>query len=220
MSKNGKTAKEYMILVLAILLVSLTLNIFTSINNYKIKYRVGKESYSSIEHIRINNENNMTILEKSIEVGYLTNMELLQLYKNYSDISSNIIKLWDEYSFYANNKPLFNLKKKLDTDKNILNDINNNIEDSLLFILNNQMENQSYRLYLNENKLLNKFNGMKELSDKVNNYYIDFYDKYLIDVIDEDKVKKIIKEHYWIDILEGIYSINDEYKNYDFVLEQ
>ena len=217
MSKNGKTAKDYMILVVATLLVSLTVNVFTSINNYKIKYRVGKESYSSIEHIRINNENNMAILEKSIELGYLTNMELLQLYKNYSDISSNIIKLWDEYSFYANNKPLFNLKKKLDTDKNILNDVNNNIEDYLLAILNKQIENQSYRIDFSDNKFLNKFNGMKELSDKVNDYYIDFYNKYLNDVTDEDKVKKIIKEHYWIDILEGIYSINDEYKNYEFV---
>ena len=217
MSKKVRTSRNYIILVLLILSISLLVNVFTSINNQKIKYRIGKESYKNIEEIKVSNENIQAILEKSIDLRYINNMELLNLYRNYSDIASNIIELWDEYLFYEDNKYVFRFKKELDTDRNILNDVNNNIEDYLFSILNKDMEDNLVKLQLDDS-ILNNFNGMKELSDKINTYYTNFYDEHLSDVEDEERSKKIIKEYYWIDILEGIHAINEEYKDYDFNL--
>ena len=219
MSKKVRTTKNYIILVLLILSISLLVNVFTSINNQKIKYRIGKESCKNIEEIKVNNENIQAILEKSIDLGYINNIELLNLYRNYSDIASNIIELWDEYLFYEDNKYVFRFEKELDTDKNILNDVNNNIEDYLFSILNKDMENNLVKLQL-DNSVLNNFNGMKELSDKIDTYYINFYDTHLSDVEGEERSKKIIKEYYWIDILEGLHAINEEYKDYDFNLNE
>ena len=179
MFKRVRRPGDYMLFVVVILLISFLVNVYISINNYKFKYRIGRESYTNIEKIKSTNKTNNEILNNAIKVGCLDNMELLKLYKNYGELSDSMVSLWDEYSFYEENKT------------------------------------QSYKVELT-GKTLENFNSILIISNNIDSYYNEFYDKNLSSVDIEDREKAIIKKYYWIEILEDINEINQKYINSDF----
>ena len=218
MSKKTRRPGDYMLFIVGILFISFMVNVYISVSNYKSQYRVGMESHKNIENIRFINENNIKILDTAIEVGRIDNMDMLKLYKNYGDISDCTTNLWEDYSFYEGNKPLINFRKNIDTNKNVLVDINGKIEEYLLSELNREMKTQSYKIVLN-GEMLNIFKEIKKLAEEINVYYNEFYDMYLSDVIDEERKKKIIKNYYWIDMLEGVNDINEKYIDMNLISE-
>lgn len=207
-------SKKYFLLTVTILCVSLILNIVTSMDNMKYKYKVGAESYDNIENIKSRNESNIVLLNSAIEVGSISNMDMLKLYENYNIISDSFINLWSEYSFYENEKKGFSFKK-IDTNKAPLNNINYKIYEYLNTILEVEMKKNGEKIDIVGAKL-EQFKEMQKLAMEIILYYKEFYSTELNGALDEEKKKKIIKKYYWIDILEGMNDINEGYVNMDF----
>lgn len=208
---------DYLLITAIILIVSVIVNIYMlfNINNYK--YKIGQQSYIKIEDVKQKNETNMDILLKSIEGGSIKNEELLKLYKNYDAISSDIIELWQQYGSYTQNTvPMFS--KSIKTDKVIENDIHGKIKEYMLSTLNREMRNEKSKLQL-ENENLQSFKDMYEISSRIDEYFDKFNEEKLKSVTGEEKEKKVIKEHYWIDMLEGIYDVSDDYVNLQWKIE-
>ena len=206
--------KRYFLLTVAILFISLILNIVTSMDNMKYKYKVGTESYNNIENIKGRNESNIVLLNSAIEVGTISDMDAVKLYDNYKTISDSFINLWSEYSFYEEDKKGFSFKK-IDTNKALLNDVNDKLQEYLKEIIYSEIKNKANKIEIKA-VALDQFKEMKNLAMEIDAYYKEFYNTKLNGAIDEDKKNKIIKKYYWIDMLEGMNGINEGYANMDF----
>ncbi|NME82915.1 hypothetical protein [Clostridium sp. SM-530-WT-3G] len=203
--------------LICILIVSIVGNIYSiyKIENYK--YRIGQESYIKIQDIKQRNESNMEILNKSIDSKNIRNEEILKLYKNYDVMSSDIIELWQQYSEYKDNSITL-LSKKIDTNKIIQNDINGKIKEYMYSTLTKEMKNEKSKLILKDDNLM-CFEAMDEMSKKIYDYFNEFDAEKLKGCSDKDKEKKIIKNNYWIDMLNGIYCISDDYADIQWNIE-
>lgn len=208
---------DHIMLMSILLIVSMIVNIYTlfKLNNYK--YKIEKQSYIEIEDFKQRNESNMDILLKSIEEGNIKNEELLKLYKNYDAMSSNIMELWQQYGSYTQNSMLI-FSKNIKTNKVIENDIHGKIKEYMLSTLNREMRNERSSLKL-ENEDLQSFKNMYDISLETYDYFNKFNEDILKGITGEDKEKKVINEHYWIDMLEGIYDISDKYVNLQWKIE-
>ena len=210
--------KNYTPILIIFLLISIFINIYSYLNINKYKYKLGKESQINIEDIRQRNESNMNILNVSIGQGCIKNEDLLKLYKNYDIITSEIIELWGQYASYKDNT-LSILSKNIDDKKVLENDVYLRIKDYLSIILNQTMKSKDIGLTLSSGYLEN-FETMSELTKKVNSYFEEFNSQKLLNVTGEQREKEIIKNHYWIDMLEGIYNINNDYTNIEFNVDE
>lgn len=216
MFKKVRRPGDYMLFVVVILLISFLVNVYISIDNYKFKYRVGRESYTNIEKIKSTNKTNNEILNNAIKIGSLDNMELLKLYKNYGELSDSMVSLWDEYSFYEENISVLDFsKKKIYKNNVVFNDIYGTIEEYFRSLMDEEMKKQSYKVELT-GKTLENFNSILIISNKIDSYYDEFYNKNLSSVDIEDREKTIIKKYYWIEMLEDINEINQKYINSEF----
>lgn len=203
------------IAILLIVSVIMNIHILFKLNNYK--YKIEQQSYTKMEDIKQRNESNMDILSKSIDGESIKNEDLLKLYKNYDTMSSDIMELWQQYGSYTQNAvPMFS--KSIKTNKVIENDIHGKIKEYMLSTLNKEMKNEKSKLQL-ENEDLQSFKSMYEISSGINIYFDKFNEEKLMGVTGEEKEKKVIKEHYWIDMLEGIYDISDDYVNLQWKTE-
>ncbi|MBW6410829.1 hypothetical protein [Clostridium weizhouense] len=210
--------KNYTPILIIFLLISIFINIYSYLNINKYKYKLGKESQINIEDIRQRNESNMNILNVSIGQGCIKNEDLLKLYKNYDIITSEIIELWGQYASYKDNT-LSIFSKNIDDKKVLENDVYLRIKDYLSIILNQTMKSKDIGLTLSSGYLEN-FETMSELTKKVNSYFEEFNSQKLLNVTGEQREKEIIKNHYWIDMLEGIYNINNDYTNIEFNVDE
>lgn len=216
MFNKVRKPREYMIFVIIILLISFLVNVYTSIGNFKFKYRIGKESYTNVEKIKTTNKVSNEVLNNAIKVGSIDNMELLKLYKNYGELSDSMVSLWDEYSFYEEGISILGLnKKKIKSKELIFNDAYGSIEEYLRKIMDEEMKTQANKINL-DGEILEDFKSILKISDEVDQYYTSFYDKNLSDLESEDRENKIIQKYYWIDILEGINIINQKNMSPDF----
>ncbi|NFG60833.1 MULTISPECIES: hypothetical protein [unclassified Clostridium] len=210
MSKKFKV-RDYAIIITVLFAISLIINIFSYVNIRDYKYRIGRESQLNIEDIRQRNESNMDILNMSIDQGCIKNEELLKLYKNYEIIANDTIELWEQYGEYkANSFSIFS--KKIETKKIIQNDVHGRIKEYMFIVLNEAMKNRESGLILNEN-YLDDFVVMNELAEKIYHYFEEFNSTKLSNFTGVDREKKSIRNNYWIDMLQGIYDISDEYSN-------
>ena len=66
-----------------------------------------------------------------------------------------------------------------------------------------------------KDKTLEDFRVLKDMSLDLNNYFNEFYENNC-NVSDDKKKEKMIKEDYWIDILQGIQEVNSKYVEYSF----
>jgi len=207
-------SKHYFLVTVTILFVSLIFNIVTCMDNIKYKFKVGTESYNNIENIKSRNESNIVVLNSVIEVGTISNMDTFKLYENYKSISDSYINLWSEYSLYEeeNNGISF---KKIETNKTPLNDVNDKIREYLNAKLEVEMQTKGDKIDIKDGSL-EQFKEMKNLAMKIDSYYKEFYSKELNGAQDEDKMNKMIKNYYWIDILKEMNEINEGYVNMDF----
>jgi hypothetical protein len=185
------------------------------LNDYK--YKVGQQSYTNIEDIKQRNEKNMDILSKSIEAGTIKNEELLKLYKNYDVISIEIMELWQQYGEYTQNSK-FMFSKNIKPNKVMENDIHGKIKEYMLSTLNREMKNEKSKLKL-EGEDLQSFKYMYEISSRIYECFNKFNEENLKGITGEAKEKTVIKEHYWVDMLEGIYNISNDYVNVQWKIE-
>lgn len=208
---------DYMVLIAVLLIVSVIVNIYALFKLNDYKYKIGKQSYIKIEDVKQRNESNMDMLSKSIEKGSIKNEELLKLYKNYDVITSDIMDLWQQYGAYTQNSLLI-FSKKIETNKIMENDIHGKMKEYMLCVLNREMKNGKNILQL-ENEDLQSFKDMYEISSRIYEYLNKFNEETLKGITGEEKEKKVIKKHYWVDMLEGIYDISDDYVNVQWKIE-
>lgn len=216
MWKKSKTS-DIMIGLICILVFSVAFNIYGICKIESYKYRIGQQSYVKIEDIRQRNESNMEILNKSIDSNNIRNEEILKLYKNYDVMSSDIIELWQQYSEYRENSiTLFS--KQIDANKVIQNDIHGKIKEYIFSTLNKEMKNEKSKLIL-EGEDLKCFEAMEDMSKKIYDYFNEFNLDKLKGCSGENKEKKIVRYNYWIDMLNGIYDISDDYADVQWNIE-
>lgn len=208
---------DYIMLLSVLLIISIIFNVYAlfKVNNYK--YKMGQLSYTKIEDFRQKNESNMDILSKSVEEKSIKSEDLLKLYKNYDVMCSDIIELWQQYGSYTQSAiPFFS--KNIKTNKVIENDIQVKIKEYILSTLNKEMKNENSKLML-EGEDLNSFKSMLEISSRLYDYFNKFNEETLKGIKGENKEKEVIKQRYWIDMLEGIYDISDDYVNLQWKIE-
>lgn len=210
MNKNN-----YIFLIIIVLLISLSTNVFTAVGNIKYKEIIGKENYKSIEEIRNRNEKNLNLLNQCINTKSATNEEILALYKNYCTLSDEFANLWSNYWYYEN-RNISNLKDKNSYANKLPNNTFDDIETLLYDYLILEIKNEKIEL---EDKNLNNFLIMQHLSEDINNYLVEFnFNNYKKDIKEEKKIKKAIRNKYWLTNLREIDNILDEYLDYEFIL--
>lgn len=216
--KSYKISKNNSILlILTVLIISLLINVYTSIMNSRYKILVGKETYKSVEEIRNRNEGALNILNQSIKAGSISNEELLALYKNYTSMSDEFTNLWSNYKNYGKEE-IITISKKSKISKEIPNEVYSRIESLLFEYLNSEMKNQNDKIIL-EGETLNNFSAMNNMSNQLNEFFKEFNQEKFSNKTEEDKEIITIKKNYWIDILNGINSIMDPYINYEFTIK-
>ena len=207
--------KRLVLLVGLALMFSIILNIYTAISVKKYKYKIGLETYSAIENMRFLHESNQQILLASIDMGSIDNMGILKLYKNYNDLSEQTTRLWNEYIYYEQDRKFTIYKKNIDTSDITVNDVNSKLEEFFNSMLEAEMQTQNKEFELTED-MLEKFKEIYDLECEKTTYYNDFCKEKVKGAIQDKKKDIIIKEHYWMDILEGYNEINKKYVDHEF----
>ena len=159
----------------------------------------------------------MDILSKSIEAGNIKNEEILKLYKNYDAMSSEIMELWQQYGEYTQNSK-FIFSKNIKTNKIVENDIHGKIKEYMLSTLNREMKNERSKLDL-VGEDLQSFKYMYEISSRIYESFNKFNEENLKGTKGQEKEKIVIKEHYWVDMLQNIYDISNDYINVEWKIE-
>ena len=206
-------------IIVVILMISFTANIYQSILNKKYWYELGKQNYNKIEEIRFRNESILSILDSCVTAESVNNGDLLTLYKNYSKISEAELNLWNNY-LDDDNKTLRGFKNK---GKNIVvntktkNELYSEIEELIYSYIQNDMTEKIDVIEL-KGKAADDFKTLRSMALDLNNYFNSFYEENC-NVPDSKKEKVMINEDYWVDILQGIQEVNNKYVEYSFTYE-
>jgi len=211
-SKNNSV-----LIIIGILIVSLLINVYSSVMNSRYKLLIGKETYNSVKEIKTRNESILSLLDQCIKAKSVTNEEMLVLYKNYTVISDEYNNLWSKYKDYGKEEIIsINKKSKtLDYSTEMPNQVYSRIESLLFEYLSLEMKNHNEKIIL-EGNVLEDFISMNNMSQSLNDFYKDFNDTKLKNVDEEKKEGIYIKKEYWVDILNGINSVVEPYLNYDY----
>lgn len=207
------------IIIILILMISFTVNIYQAILNKKYCYELGKQNYSKIEEIRFRNESIFSILDSCVTAESVNNGDLLTLYKNYSKISEAELSLWNNY-LADDNKILRKFKNK---GKNIVvntktkNELYSEIEELIYSYIQNDMTEKIDVIEL-KGKAADDFKTLRSMAMDLNNYFNSFYEENC-NVSNSEKEKVMINEDYWVDILQGIQEVNNKYVEYNFTYE-
>lgn len=206
-------------IIVVILMISFTANIYQSILNKKYCYELGKQNYNKIEEIRFRNESILSILDSCVTAESVNNGDLLTLYKNYSKISEAELNLWNNY-LDDDNKTLRGFKNK---GKNIVvntktkNELYSEIEELIYSYIQNDMTEKIDVIEL-KGKAADDFKTLRSMALDLNNYFNSFYEENC-NVPESKKEDIMIKEDYWVDILQGIQEVNNKYVEYSFTYE-
>lgn len=223
--KSFKISKNNSILLIVfVLLVSLLINVFTSVMNSRYKFLIGKEIYKSVEEIRNRNESALTTLDQCIKAKSVSNDELIALYKNFNSISKEFTNLWSNYRDYGKEDIIsINKKSKVANESKIANEssiaVYARVESLLFEHLNYEMKNRNEKIIL-EGEVLDNFIAMYDMTSELNGYYSEFNADKLKNISVDKKETTYIKKAYWIDILEGINSVIEPYSNYEFTFKE
>ena len=205
-----------LIFIIVILIISFTLNVYQAVLNKRYCYEIGEKNYNKIEEIRFRNESILSILESCIKAGSVNNRDLLTLYKNYSKISEAELNLWNNYLSNDSSvvKVLKNKEKNIIVNTRTKSELYTEIEELIYSYIQNDMNKKIDVIELKD-KTLEDFRVLKDMSLDLNNYFNEFYENNC-NVSDDKKKEKMIKEDYWIDILQGIQEVNSKYVEYSF----
>lgn len=203
------------IVILIILFISFVLNCYQVIVNKRYKRIIESTCYGNVEEIRIKNESVLSILDRCIKSGNISNEELLQLYKNYSAIASAETDLLEYYLKYKNNPNIKTSNKNVSIENENINGVYWQIEEVIYSYIKSDLNEKTESMKINDDKL-EEVNVLKEMAEKLNEYYISFYDENCSNLDEDSRADKIIKNAYWLDILKEIQNINEKYIDYEF----
>ncbi|WP_244834620.1 hypothetical protein [Clostridium sp. BJN0001] len=201
-----------------LLVISIVANIYYFVINRSYRYESEKYAYTAITDIRDKNEINYNIINKGIQAGFISNTNLLRLYKNYESIDSDLVLLGKQYSEHVKESiPFF--YKKIDKVKVFDKLEYDNITEYILSNLNETMETEEKGLTLGSNETYYA-DVLSKMATELKTYFEDFDNKYLQNIPAEKREKIIINKHYWIDMINGMSNINEKYGNVEWKLKE
>lgn len=203
------------IAILTILFISFFLNCYQVIVNKRYKRIIELTCYGNIEEIRTKNESVLSILDKCIKARNISNEELLKLYKNYSAIANAEIDLLEYYLEYRDNPNIKTSNKNVSIENKNINGVYWQIEEVIYSYIKSNLSEKTESMKINDDKL-EEVSVLKEMAEKLNEYYISFYNENCSNLDEDSRADKIIKHAYWINILKEIQNINEEYIDYEF----
>lgn len=210
-----KIKNNYVLIIVSILALSFLMTIFLSWENTQYKNRIGKISIYETENIKGKNYSNLDILQKSVTLGEINNAELMKLINNCNSIEDSITNLNDDYYFYKQKSLSVFSKGTNNKEDSIKNNLYNRTSEFFYGILDGNMKEKKNSIKIT-NDLERDFKILVDLSNDIDKYYKEFEEKELQNAKDEAKEKKMIKEMYWIDILEGVEEITLNYRDTEF----
>lgn len=214
--KSYKISKNNsIILIIFVLLISLLINVYTSVMNSRYRSLIGKETYKSVEEIRNRNESVLTTLEQCLKSKSISNEELLGLYKNFTSISKEYNNLWLNYKDYGKEE-IVSIAKKSKSYNETPNDVYFRIESILFEYLTIEMQNFNEKIEL-DGEILDKFFNIYYMSKEINDFYKDFNENNIKNLDNKENI--YIKNNYWIDILKGINLTLEPYQSYEFKVQ-
>ena len=217
---KDKIAKKdkFLILVSVILFISFILNCYQVIINKRYKSIIELTCYKNIEEIRIKNENILSILDSCIKAENISNEELLTLYKNYLTISNKETELLEYYLEYKDNPTIKTTNNNATIESGDTSKFYWEIEELVYSYIQRDLSEKAESMKIVDEKL-EDFNILKNISEELNNYYINFYNEKCTDLDETSRAEEIIKNAYWIEILQEIQNINQDYIDYEFTYE-
>lgn len=214
--KEKITKKDkFLIIIASILFISFILNCYQVIVNKRYKKVIESTCYGNIEEIRIKNESILSILQSCIKVESISNDELLTLYKNYESIANAETELLEYYLKFKNNPNINTSNDNVNIEQGNVNSIYWEIEEIIYSYIKSDLSEKASVMKI-QGKALEGFRIMEEMSERLNKYYISFYDEKCPNLDEDQRADRIIDNAYWLDILKGIQNINNEYIDYEF----
>jgi len=210
--------KNSMIIIVVTLIISLFLNVYSSLLNSKYKILLGRETYNSLLDIRTKNESSATLLNKCIKAKSINNQEIFTLYKNFSSIDKEFNNLLLKYKNYNNDKKISIGKKVFESNENY-GDVYKRVENLLYEYMNYQMNNDKEIILLEGNDL-NNFLTLESLSRSLNEYFIEFDSKYYKDLDEEKKKLLSIRKNHWVEAIKDMSSVMEPYFTYEFTIKE
>ncbi|WP_297631184.1 hypothetical protein [uncultured Clostridium sp.] len=207
---------SYFKIVLIILGISLSMNIYLSVNHYIYKTKALKNTYSYMLGIRDKVEGSLVVVDGMLETGQYKGVNILTIYDNVAIISSNMIDLWEDYNFYEN-KPIIN-STKIESDRNVGTDIFFIIEEYMKNMLINVMEDNKgiYKLTKKEKE---DFLEIQSLLIEISGVFKTYDENELKGLEGKEREEVVVKKEYWIDMLDKINNINIKFSDYNFSKE-
>lgn len=200
-----------------LLIISIMGNIYYFITTKNYRYQSEKHAYTAITDIRDKNEINYNILNKGIQDEFISNVDLLKLYKNYETIDSDFVVLTEQYADYIKGAvPFFH--KKIDKPKALDKLEYDSITEYILSNLNEEMKTDKSGLTLGSDETYYA-EVLFKMSDELKSYFENFDNANFQNLDPEKKEKTIITKHYWIDMISGICDVNEKYGDVQWKLK-
>lgn len=205
---------NYFKIVIAVLLISLSANVYLSINHYIYKQKASKNTYSYMRGVKEKVNLNLEAVNVILDNKSYSGNEILSIYDNFSGINNKLIELWDDYNFYSDT--IIINKDRIDTGNVLENDVFSRIDEYMRNMLNNIMVNNkhtSYKLTAKERKDFDKIN---ELLSDISNMFNEYDKNELKGLENGARENAVMKNDYWIDMLDKINNISRKFSDYNF----
>lgn len=207
-------SSQYVIFIVAILVVSLIVNVFLSVDNGNYKQRIGKKSSDELETIIHGNETINQILANSIQSKCILKTDLVKLSSEYDQVYQGVWKLMDDYSYYKQSKQ-FVFKNDSSINCDVTNDSINKIKLYVNKFVESNANSNGDKIELKSNDLLN-FKKMSDFSKELDTYFQTTIKKSSNDGTYDGMKDKIEVKNLWIDILNKIFNISNNYSSFEF----
>lgn len=205
---------NYFNIVIAVLLISLGANVYLSINHYIYKEKALKNTYSDMRGVKEKTNLNLETVNTILENGSYTGNEILSVYDNFSNITNRLIELWDDYNFYSDTIVLN--KDRIETGSVLENDVFSRIDEYMRNMLNTIMAKNNNTSYKLTDKEKRDFIKIKELLSDISNMFNEYDKKELNGLENEARENAVMKNDYWVDMLDKINNISRKFSDYNF----
>ena len=135
------------IIILIILFISFVLNCYQVMVNKRYKRIIESTCYGNVEEIRIKNESVLSILDRCIKAGNISNEELLKLYKNYSAIASAETNLLEYYLEYKDNPNIKTSNKNVTIENENINGVYWQIEEVIYNYIKSDLSEKAESIF-------------------------------------------------------------------------
>ena len=216
--KNIDTRIKYILLIIVLLFLIIFLKVFyIQVISYQKLYSmeddlISRELPIVAERGKILDRNGNVLATNITTSSIMLIPSQIKDKEKTAEILSSIIDVsYDEMLKHVN--------KNVSIENENINGVYWQIEEVIYNYIKSDLSEKAESMKINDEKL-EEVIVLKEMAEKLNEYYISFYDENCSNLNEDSRADKIIKHAYWLDILKGIQNINEEYIDYEFSSEK